>query len=152
LGSAPVLSNRSFSVTADVTIPETGASGMIFTQGGFTAGWGFYVSDQRLVGVHNFLGIDRYRIVSSEPLPKGKVVLQMEFAYDGGGPAKGGVIALTANGKKIGEGRVPRTVPGQYSAFEGQDIGMDTGSPIDDSYKPPFAFTGTIEKVTVDLR
>lgn len=152
LGSAPVLSNRSFSVKADIDTTDSGASGMIFTQGGFTAGWGFYVADQKLVGVHNFLGIERYRIVSTEPLQKGKSTVELDFAYDGGGLAKGGVITLSANGKKIGEGKIPRTVPGQYSAFEGQDIGMDTGTPIDDSYKPPFAFTGKIERVTVDLK
>jgi hypothetical protein len=102
--------------------------------------------------VHNFLGTDRYRVVSTEPLPKGKSTVELSFTYDGGGPAKGGVIMLSTNGKKIGEGKIPRTVPGQYSAFEGQDIGMDSGSPIDDSYKPPFSFTGKIDKVTVHLK
>ena len=55
---------------------------------------------------------------------------------------------MYANHKKIGEGRVVRTTPGSYSAFDGQDIGMDSGSPVDDSYAPPFAFTGGMEKVT----
>jgi hypothetical protein len=71
----------------------------------------------------------------------------MDFAYDGGGPAKGGVITLSANGK-----RIDRTVPGQYSAFEGQDIGKDTGTPIDEGYTPPFSFGGEIKRVTVDLK
>jgi hypothetical protein len=65
---------------------------------------------------------------------------------------RGGIVTLSANGRKIGEGRITRTVPGQYSAFEGQDIGRDSGMPIDDSYVPPFAFTGTIEKAIVDLK
>lgn len=72
--------------------------------------------------------------------------------YDGGGPDKGGTLQLTAKGKVVGEGRLPRTVSGQYAAFEGQDIGMDTGSPVDPSYQPPFAFTGTIERVHVSLK
>lgn len=152
LGSAPVIRNRSFSVEADVIIPDDGAEGMLFTQGGFTAGWGFYVQNQKLVAVHNFLGIERFRVVSQESIPTGKSTLKLDFIYDGGGPAKGGLIKLFASGKAIGEGRVNRTVPGQYSAFEGQDIGMDTGSPIDDSYSPPFAFSGTIERLRIFLK
>ena len=152
LGSAPVLGNTSFSVTADVIVPAGGAEGMIFTQGGFTAGWGFYVQGGKLVGEHNFLGLNRYKVVSTEALPTGSSTLKMEFAYDGGGPAKGGTITLSVNGKKIGEGRIDRTVPGQYSAFEGQDIGKDTGTPIDEGYTPPFSFNGEITKVIVDLK
>jgi hypothetical protein len=151
LGSAPVLGNTSFSITADVDIPPGGADGMIFTQGGFTAGWGFYVQGGNLVGEHNFLGLNRYKIVSTESVPTGRSSLKMDFAYDGSGLAKGGVITLSVNGKKIGEGRVDRTVPGQYSAFEGQDIGKDTGTPIDEGYTPPFSFGGEIKSVTVDL-
>jgi hypothetical protein len=56
-------------------------------------------------------------------------------------------MTLSANGRKIGAGRVARIVPGQYSAFEGQDIGSDAGSPVDDSYAPPFAFTGNIDSL-----
>jgi len=152
LGSAPVLGNRSFSISADVTIPPGGADGMIFTQGGFTAGWGFYIQGGKLVGEHNFLGLQRFKVISSEPVPTGKVTLGMDFAYDGGGPAKGGLMALSANGRRIGEGRIERTVPGQYSAFEGQDIGMDTGTPIDEGYTPPFAFGGKIQSLKVELQ
>lgn len=152
LGSAPVLGNRSFSVSADVDIPEGGTEGMLFTQGGFTAGWGFYVQDKKLVAVHNFLGMERYKVVSTEPVPTGKSTLKVEFVYDGGGLGKGGTIKLSANDKPLGEGRVDRSVQGQYSAFEGQDIGMDTGSPVDDSYVPPFKFKGKIDRVVVELK
>lgn len=152
LGSAPVLRNRSFSVSADIVVPSTGAQGMLFTQGGSTAGWGFYVQQGKLVAIHNFLGIERYRVEANAPLPAGKSTVAMVFNYDGGGPAKGGTLQLIENGKVVGEGRLPRTVPGQYAAFEGQDIGMDTGSPVDSGYQPPFAFTGTIERVHVTLK
>ena len=152
LGSSPVLSNRSFTLTAEVDLARDNGSGMIFTQGGFTAGWGFYLLDGKLVGVHNFLGIERFRIVSDEAVPKGTSKLRLDFAYDGKGYGKGGTLTLYANDRKIGEGRVERTTPGSYSAFEGQDIGMDSGSPVDDSYSPPFPFAGKIAKVTVDLK
>lgn len=151
-GSAPDLKNRSFTITAVVDIPTGGAQGMIFTQGGITSGWGFYLRDGKLVGLHNYIGLERYRVVSSDPVPTGRVTLALDFKYDGGGMGKGGTITLLANGKKVGEGRVEKTAGFKYSLYEGQDIGEDSGSPVDDAYTPPFNFSGTLQKVTVELR
>ena len=111
--------------------------GMIFTQGGITAGWGFYLQKGKLVGVHNYIGFERYRVVSSESAPTGKVTLTFDFKYDGGGMGKGGTITLLANGKKIGDGCVEKTTGLKYSLYEGQDIGQDSGSPVDFTYTPP---------------
>jgi arylsulfatase len=151
-GAAPDLKNKSFTITADVEIPSGGAQGMIFTQGGITAGWGFYIQKGKLVGVHNYIDSERYRIVSSGNVPTGKVTLGLDFHYDGGGMGKGGTITLLANGSKIGEGRVEKTAGFKYSLYEGQDIGEDSGSPVDFTYTPPFRFTGKIDKVTLDLK
>ena len=150
--AAPDLKNKSFTITAEAEIPAGGADGMIFTQGGFTGGWGFYIQQGKLVGLHNHVALERYRVVSTEPVPTGKVTLAMDFKYDGDGTAKGGTITLLANGRKIGEGRVEKTTPFKYALAEGQDIGEDTGSPIDFSYTPPFKFTGKLGKVTVELK
>jgi arylsulfatase A-like enzyme len=150
--AAPDLKNKSFTITAEAEIPAGGAEGMIFTQGGFTGGWGFYIQQGKLIGLHNHVALERYRVVSTEPVPIGKVTLAMDFKYDGGGVAKGGIIALFVNGRKIGEGRVEKTTPFKYALAEGQDIGEDTGSPIDFSYTPPFKFTGTLRKVMVELK
>jgi arylsulfatase len=125
---------------------------MIFTQGGITAGWGFYLLNGKLVGLHNYIGLERYRAISTEKVPTGKVTLTFDFKYDGGGMGKGGMITLLANAKKIGEARVDKTAGYKYSLYEGQDIGEDSGSPVDFDYTPPFKFTGKIEKVTVDLK
>ena len=144
--SAPDLKNKSFTITAEAEIPTGSAEGMIFTQGGFTGGWGFYMQQGKLVGEHSYVAIDRYRVVSTEPVPTGKVTLALDFKYDGGGMAKGGTIVLLANGRKIGEGRVDQTTPFKYALAEGQDIGEDTGTPVDFSYTPPFKFTGTLER------
>ena len=151
-GSAPDLKNKSFTITAEVEIPADGGDGMIFTQGGITAGWGFYLVKGKLVGLHNYIGLDRYRAVSTEKVPTGKVTLTFDFKYDGGGMGKGGMIILLANGKKIGEARVDKTAGYKYSLYEGQDIGEDSGSPVDFDYTPPFKFSGKIEKVTIDLK
>ena len=151
-GSAPDLKNKSFTITADLEISPAGADGMIFTQGGITAGWGFYLLNGKLVGLHNYIGLERYRAVSTEKVPTGKVTLTFDFKYDGGGMGKGGMITLLANGKKIGEARVDKTAGYKYSLYEGQDIGEDSGSPVDFDYTPPFKFTGKIQKVTLDLK
>jgi len=151
-GSAPDLKNKSFTITAMADIPAAGAEGMIFTQGGITAGWGFYLLDGKLVGLHNYIGLERYQVVSSENVPTGQVTLTLDFKYDGGGMSKGGTIELLANGKKIGEGRVEKTAGFKYSLYEGQDIGEDSGSPVDYEYAPPFKFTGKLEKVSVELK
>jgi len=85
-------------------------------------------------------------------VPAGKVTLAFDFKYDGGGMGKGGTITLLANGRKIGEGRVEKTAGIKYSLYEGQDIGEDSGSPVDFTYTPPFAFNGQLHKVTVELK
>jgi arylsulfatase len=150
--SAPDLKNKSFTITAEAEVPPGGGDGMIFTQGGITAGWGFYLQKGKLVGVHNYIGLERYRVVSTASVPTGKVTLTFDFKYDGGGMGEGGTITLLANGKKVGEGRVEKTAGIKYSLYEGQDIGEDSGSPVDFSYTPPFKFTGTLHKVTVELK
>jgi arylsulfatase len=151
-GSAPDLKNKSFTITAEATIPSSGAEGMIFTQGGITAGWGFYMQNRKLVGMHNYIDSSRFRAVSTENVSTGRVTLAMVFDYDGGGMSKGGTITLLCNGQKLASSRVENTAGFKYSLYEGQDIGEDSGSPVDTTYAPPFKFTGTIEKVTIDLK
>jgi len=151
-GASPPMLNKSWTITADFDVPDKNANGMIITHGGLEGGYGLYLREGKPVFVYNYLSIDRPTFVAKEPLPKGKNKLVINFVYDGGGAGKGGQLTITANGKKIGEGRLAKTIPVQFSLGEGIDIGMDTGSPIDFTYKLPFAYTGKIEKVTVDLK
>lgn len=152
-GACPPVLNKSFSVTAEIEIPEQGAEGMIFTHGGLMGGYGIYLRDGKAHLVYNMLAIERFT-VTSEALPKGKVTLAVNFAYEGkkGERGKPATVTITANNKKIGEGRLPKTVPIQFSLGEGIDVGADTGSAVDFTYKLPFRFTGVIEKVTVELK
>ena len=138
---------------------KQGDQGILFTQGGFTGGWAFMVQNGKLVLVHNYIDLARYRVESSEQLPAGNVTLAVRFDYGGGKPlgignemGKGGKVTLTANGKVIGSGEIAKTAPFRYSLSEGQDIGRDEGTPVDNSYQPPFPFTGKILALTVDLR
>ena len=90
----------------------------------------------------------------SDTLPKGKVALAVHVDYEGkpGERGRPATVTISANGEKVGEGKLPRTVPLQLGLGEGVDVGMDTGSAVDFTYKLPFAFTGKIGKVTVDLK
>ena len=115
------------------------------------AGFGWYVRDNKLTFVHNASG-KRFTVTGAEPLAAGKTQLKAEFHYDGGGMGKGGTVTLFAGDKKIAEGRIEKTAANFYSANEGMDIGLDTGTPIDFTYHPPFAFTGRIEKFTIELK
>lgn len=152
-GASPQVLNKSFSVTADIEIPDVGAEGMIFTHGGLTGGYGIYLRDGKAHFVYNMLAIERFTI-ASEVLPKGKVALNVNVAYDGkpGERGKSATVTITANGQKIGQGNLRKTVPLQFSLGEGVDVGIDTGSAVDFTYKLPFAFTGKLEKVTVELK
>jgi arylsulfatase len=149
--ASPSMTNKSWTITADVELTEDKTSGMIVTHGGLEGGYGLYLRDGVPTFVYNFLSTDRPTFTAKEPLPKGKAKLVVDFKYDGSGMGKGGAITMTANGKTVAEGRLEKTIPIQFSLGEGLDVGTDVGSPVDFTYKLPFSFTGTIEKVTVEL-
>ena len=119
-GASPPVLNKSFSVTADLEIPDAGAEGMIFTHGGLTGGYGIYLRDGKAHFVYNMLAIERFTI-TSEPLPKGKVALAVNFAYEGkpGELGKPATVTITANGKKIGEGTLAENSPTPVLAWRG---------------------------------
>jgi arylsulfatase len=150
---APRILNKSWTLTADLDVPARG-EGMIATQGGITGGYGLYLRDGKPTFVYNYMALERTTIAAKEALPAGKVLLKMDFAYQGGPKelGKAAVVTLSANGKKIAEGQVPRTIPATISIGEGMDIGEDVGSVVDFTYKPPFRFTGRIERVMVELK
>lgn len=150
--ASPPMCNKSWTITADIELTDGKSEGMIITHGGLEGGYGLYLRDSKPTFVYNFLSIDRPTLKAKDPLPKGKTTLVVDFAYDGGGMGKGGKLAMSANGKQIAEGRLERTIPISFSLGEGVDIGLDTGSPIDFTYKLPFAFTGKIEKVKIELK
>jgi len=144
--------NKSHAVTAEIAVPDTGAEGVIFAQGGAFAGWSLYANDGRLTYCYNLLGLQRFKVEADPAIPSGTNQVRMEFAYDGGGPAKGGTVTLYQNGKKTGEGRVEATVPLIFSADETADVGQDTASPVSDDYEGGSSvFNGTVNWVQIDL-
>jgi hypothetical protein len=151
--ASPRVLNKSWTITADVELPEK-ADGMIVTQGGITAGNGLYLRQGKPIFVYNYLGVERPTIAGPEPLPVGRAKLVVDFVYDGkpGEIGKGGNLTLSANGRVVSQGRLDKTIPIQIGLGEGLDIGMDVGSAVDFTYKLPFAFTGKIQQVTVELK
>jgi arylsulfatase len=143
--------NKSWTITAQLDLPDDKAQGMIITHGGSEGGYGLYLREGKPTFVYNFLGQERPTFAAEKALPPGPCKLVADFKYDGGGMGKGGILTLSANGAKVAEGRLERTVPIQFSITEGLDIGEDNGSAVDWTYKLPFRFTGKIEKVTVEV-
>lgn len=151
-GSTVSVKNKSHQVTADVTVPDGGAAGVIVTQGGQAGGWSLYVHEGLLKYCYNFFGIHYFIVVAEAPLPPGEHQVRMEFAYDGGGLAKGGDVTLYYDGEPVGSGRVDITIPMGYSADEACDVGRDTGSPASPDYGPSGnRFTGKIDWVQIDI-
>ena len=146
------MKNKSFSITADVDVPDGGVNGVIIAQGGRFGGWAVYVKDGRLAFVYNVLGIQEFTTVADEPVPAGRHQLRMEFAYDGGGLAKGGDVTLFHDGEPVGSGRVGATQPMIFSADETTDIGYETGTTVTPDYTARGSrFTGRIHWVQLDV-
>jgi arylsulfatase A-like enzyme len=153
-GMIPHIYNRSYSITADVVIPEGGAEGVIVAEADHLGGFSLFVQDGKLKHTYSMMGVAVYRQESDGALPTGEVTLRMEFEADSPTPATGGDVRLFANGSEIGKGRMDNTVPVRFSGYAGMDIGRDNGGVVDRGYadKAPFAFTGTVKKVVFDLK
>jgi arylsulfatase A-like enzyme len=152
------IKNKSFSVTAEVVVPEQSAngkgplSGTIIAQGAAIGGWSLYAKDGNAKFTYNLLGIQMFTTEADEPVPPGEHQVPAEFTYDGGGYAKGGNVSLYYDGEKVGEGRVEATQPFIFSADEGLDIGRETGTTVAPDYGVESSeFTGEIHWVQLKV-
>jgi arylsulfatase A-like enzyme len=144
--------NKSHAVTAELVVPESGAEGVIIAQGGLTGGWSLYTKEGKPKYCYNFYGVNRYTIEGTAKIPVGTHQVRMEFAYDGGGLAKGGTVTLYIDGQKSGEGRVEQTEPVVFSADETCDIGFEAGSPVTYDYPTKGGkFSGDVNWVQIDV-
>lgn len=144
------LANKSHAVTAEIEVPETGAEGVIAAIGGITGGWSLYARDGKLKYCYNFFGLQE-TCVEGAGIPPGRHQVRMEFAYDGGGIAKGGKVSLFVDGKRTGEGRVEQTEPFAFGE-ESCDIGHEAGSPVTTDYAQNGSteFSGEVNWVEFD--
>ncbi|WP_280637291.1 arylsulfatase [Nocardioides sp. W7] len=146
------IKNKSFSVTANLDVPEGGAEGVIIAQGGRFGGWGMHVKNGVLRFSYNLLGIQEFTAVADSPIPSGAQQVRMEFKYDGGGIGKGGEVTLYYDGTSVGTGRVDGTQAIVFSADETTDIGYESGTTVTADYTAATSkFTGKIHWVQIDL-
>jgi len=156
-GTAPTVKNTSYTITAKLNVPAEGADGVIITQGGRFAGWGLVVLDGKPVWAYKNTQEpnDGIRMSGAEKLAPGDHTLTLAFAYDGkkGEVGKGGEYVLKVDGAEVARTRIDRTVPYIYSVDETLDVGEDRGTPILEDYadRMPFAYTGRIAEVDIDL-
>jgi arylsulfatase len=154
-GSAPDFKNKSFSVAAEIVVPPEGASGVLATIGGRFGGLGLLMSDSKPQFVYALSNQPqhKFRVASEDPIPPGKHVVRVDFAYDGGGIGKGGTATLRVDGQQVAKGQIPKTLQVRFSLDETFDVGEDTGTPVVEDYadKMPFAFTGTLNELLVVL-
>jgi arylsulfatase len=158
---APSILNRSYTITADVEIPEAralglstegGGEGMLVTMGGRFGGYGLYLLKGKPVFLYNMLGLKRFRWEGQEVLPPGKHTIAFDFQYDGPGFGKGGTGVLRVDNNEVAKQTIPHTIPFIVTVEETFDVGVDTRTGVDDrDYKPPFPFNGKLNKVTYNL-
>ena len=161
-GDAPSILAASFNYKADVTIPTGGAEGMLATQGGRFAGYGFYVLKGKPVFLYNLADLQRVRWEGPDVLTPGKHTLEFDFKYDGlgfatlaynnvSGIGRGGTGVLKVDGHEVARQTMQHTVPLLFQWDENFDIGADTGTPVSEDYKVPFRFTGKLDKLTLTI-
>jgi arylsulfatase len=153
-GMVPRVYGRSYAIEGEIEAPD-GAEGVIVANADFIGGFALWIDSQGMLNhTYSFLGVETYKQVSTEKIPVGPVTVKMLFEADNPRPGTGGTVTLWANGKLIGEGKMPHTVPVAFSSYAGMDIGRDNGLVVDRAYedKAPYAFTGTVKKVVFDLK
>lgn len=148
------IKNKSKTITAEVDVPANGGHGTIIAQGGRFGGWSLYVNKGVPAYDYNFVGLMRFTVKSNKPLKPGKSTIKFDFAYDGGGLAKGGLGTLYINDEKVGEGRIEHTQPMIFSADETADVGIDLATPVVETIgaEKESIFTGKIPSVTIEIR
>jgi len=124
------IKNKSFQITAQLIVPHGGANGTIFAQGGRFGGWGLMMHEGAARFVYNLVGVEVSVIDAEEPLPAGEHQVRAEFAYDGGGLAKGGTVTLYYDGEQTGQGKLAATAPIGFSPNETAGIGHELGTTV----------------------
>jgi arylsulfatase A-like enzyme len=159
VGNAPSILDRDYTITADITVPQGEAEGMIVTLGGRFGGYGLYLLKGKPVFDYNLLDLKHYRWeggplghgLLADALKPGKHTIVFDFKYDGPGPGKGGEGVFKVDGNEIARKKMDHTIPLLMSIDETFDVGSDTRTAVNDDYKLPFRFTGTIDKLTFNL-
>jgi arylsulfatase len=150
------MKNTSFDLTADVEVEGDKNHGVLIAQGGRFGGWTFWVKNGKPAYSYNFLGLELFQVEAQKSIPAGKHTLKVAFDYDaeGGKRGGGGKVELYIDQEKVGEGRVGKTHANVFSLDDTADTGVDTGTPVDETYGEGAmnAFTGQLQKVRIQIR
>ena len=157
--AAPRVLNVEHSVHVHANVPKGGAEGVLFCMGGNDGGFVFYLKGNKLIYGYNYVADQRFRVESKElEIPDGDHIFSFEFTPTGKAePLKGkgtpATVKLLLDGKAVGEGKLPVTIPLTMGLSAGVAVGTDNGSPVMEAsdYKPPFRFSGQIRKALVDV-
>ena len=152
-GMAPDMKNTSYTITGTITVPDSGAEGMIVTQGGWLEVMRSTCSMANQFRLRAF-ALPRAQIQnrSARSAACRTARLRVDFAYDGGDPGSGGTATIFVDNAQVGSGRIDQTVPVRVSADETFDVGEDSGTPVNRDYDVPFHFTGELHNVVVELK
>jgi arylsulfatase len=162
-GDSPFILNASYSFSAEIEVPQGGAEGMIVTSGGRFAGYGFYLLKGKPVWLWNLVDLERLKWEGPDALTPGRHTIEFEFKYDGlgagtlafndfSGVGRPGVGTLKVDGKVVDTKKMERTLPMILQWDESFDVGSDTLTGVNDAdYKPPFALTAKLNKLTVRI-
>jgi arylsulfatase len=162
-GDSPLLLNTSYTITAEITVPEGGAEGMILTSGGRFAGYGFYLLEGKPVFLWNMLNLERIRWEGKEALAPGKHTLEFDFDYEGlgvgtlaynsmSGLGRPGTGTLKVDGKVVETKKMVKTLPMILQWDESFDVGSDSITGVNDAdYKPPLPLTAKLNKLTIEV-
>lgn len=162
-GDSPLLLNTSYTITAEIEVPEGGAEGMILTSGGRFAGYGFYLLKGKPVFLWNLVDLERIKWEGQEALTPGKHTVEFDFQYDGlgtgtlayndfSGVGRSGTGTLKVDGKAVDTKKMEKTLPMILQWDESFDIGSDTLTGVNDAdYKPPFALTAKLDTLTIKM-
>ena len=149
LGAMPPYVGRSFTITADIEVPQGGAEGMLITEGGRFDGYGLYLLRGKPVFLYNMLDVERFRWEGAQAIAPGRHTVVFDFIYHGPGIAKGATGVLKVDGVEVARRTIPHTTAAIETLDEWCDVGYDTRTGVEDhDYQVPFRFTGTIHKVT----
>jgi arylsulfatase len=144
--------NRSYTITAAITVPAAAANGVILARGNDFGGYGLYVKDGILIYVYNYLGIETTKVEASRALEPGDCEVRMEFRYTGGDtPGQGGTVELFRNDEQRGLGNIPATNPVLFNVDAFLMVGDKSGGPLCDDFEGDNRFTGKVHWAKIEL-
>ena len=162
-GDSPFILNSSYTITADIEVPQGGAEGMMLTSGGRFGGYGFYLLKGKPVFLWNLVDLERLKWEGTEALAPGRHTVEFDFKYDGmgvgtlafndfSGVGRPGTGTLKVDGKVVATKQMPKTLPMILQWDESFDVGSDSLTGVNDAdYKPPFALTAKLNKLTIKV-